>query len=100
MRLQIQAAINKINGWYKRVRASGTPFADSNYLPNPSINIDPILVKDLVQADFNWRVSAGREKYGTYLQVEDGRDPLIDLYQELWDSIMYLRKELYRRYGK
>jgi len=75
-------------------------FADSNYLPIPTANIDSILVKDLVQADFDQRISVGLEKYGTYLQVNDGRDPLIDLYQELWDSIIYLRKELYHRYGK
>jgi hypothetical protein len=46
----------------------------------------------LVIADIQARVAAGREKYGTTLQANNGRDALLDLYQELIDAVFYVRQ--------
>ncbi len=51
----------------------------------------------LVFQDLLDRVKCGREKHGTYLQVENGRDALIDAYQEIMDALFYLRQEIERR---
>lgn len=74
-------------------------FANSRSQPAPQPN-ESINVKDLVEQDFHERVQFGKVKYGTYLKVDDGRDPLVDLYQELWDAIMYTRKALYQKYDR
>ena len=50
------------------------------------------IIVDIVLADIRERAEAGKLKYGTYLQANNGRDPLWDLYQELIDSVMYLRQ--------
>lgn len=64
-------------------------------IPNgyPSIN-------DLVVADLRARKAAGLRKYGTTLQGMNGRDALIDAYQEALDLTQYLRQELFERYGE
>lgn len=54
-------------------------------------------VLDQVVADLQARAEFGKEKYGTYLEVHNGRDPLWDAYQEALDLCMYLRQELMRR---
>ena len=57
-------------------------------------------VWDLVLEDIKERDENGRLKYGIRLQPFNRRDPLIDLYQELLDAVVYLRQLLYERYGK
>lgn len=42
-----------------------------------------------VSADLKHRAKVGRSKYGTYLTTGNGRDALIDLYEELLDAYMY-----------
>jgi hypothetical protein len=54
-------------------------------------------VADFVLADIQSRVDAGYKKYGTFLETDNGRDPLWDLYQELIDAIFYLRQEILER---
>jgi hypothetical protein len=54
----------------------------------------------LVMADMEQRRQMGIAKYGTPLQVDNGRDHLIDLYQELLDACVYLRAEIERRAGR
>lgn len=54
-------------------------------------------VWDLVLADMRDRDAAGRAKYGTPLQPHNGRDPLVDLYQELLDAVVYARQEIQER---
>jgi hypothetical protein len=49
-------------------------------------------VLDLVLADITERSEAGRIKYGTYLETNNGRDALWDAYQEAIDLCMYLRQ--------
>lgn len=45
------------------------------------------LIPDMLARD-----SMGRQKYGTALQVENGRNPLADAYQEALDAIAYTRQ--------
>lgn len=42
-----------------------------------------------LREDLFERSEMGTKKYGTPLRVHNGRDPLVDLYQELQDAIMY-----------
>lgn len=40
------------------------------------------------------RAQMGREKYGTYLLTNNGRNALVDAYQEALDMIVYLRQAI------
>ena len=51
----------------------------------------------LVIADLRARDVAGRKKYGTTLQTNNGRDALVDAYQEALDLAMYLRQAIEER---
>lgn len=51
----------------------------------------------LVVADIQARVEAGKQKYGTVLQADNGRDSLMDAYQEAIDLVMYLRQAIAER---
>lgn len=55
---------------------------------------------DLVMADMAARDRLGRERYGTPLQAGNGRDALVDAYQEALDQAVYLRKEIEERRGR
>jgi hypothetical protein len=52
------------------------------------------VVVDIVLADIRERAETGKEKYGTYLQTNNGRSALWDAYQEAIDLVMYLRQKL------
>ena len=52
---------------------------------------------DLVIDDMRDRDRVGRERYGTPLQVGNGRDPLVDAYQEALDLAVYLRQAIEER---
>lgn len=49
----------------------------------------PLVINDLRERD-----ATGRKKYGTTLQSHNGRDALIDAYQECLDMAMYLRQAI------
>lgn len=51
----------------------------------------------LVLKDMEERRLHGIEKYGVPVQPFNGRDPLVDLYQELLDACVYLRQEIEQR---
>ena len=51
----------------------------------------------LVMADMQQRDEDGRRKYGTPLQPHNGRDALVDAYQEALDLAVYLRQAIYER---
>jgi len=51
-------------------------------------------VLDLVIDDFRRKAEMGKHKYGTYLETNNGRNPLIDAYQEAIDLCMYLRQAI------
>lgn len=48
-------------------------------------------------ADLLERGEFGRRKYGTPLQVANGRDPLADAYEEVLDALAYLAQDELRR---
>lgn len=52
---------------------------------------------DLVIQDMQQRDQVGRERYGTPLQAFNGRDALVDLYQELLDAVVYCRQLIEER---
>jgi hypothetical protein len=54
----------------------------------------------LVIEDMKARDEFGRQKYGGPLQPFDGRDNLADVYQELLDACVYMRKLIFERDGK
>lgn len=67
---------------------------DEQVPPTPN---DKAAVWDLVIADMKARDQVGRERYGTPLQAFNGRDALVDAYQEALDLVVYLRQEIEER---
>jgi hypothetical protein len=67
--------------------------------PAPQRNTHPA-VWPLVLADMRQRDQMGRDRYGTPLQPHNGRDALVDLYQELLDAAVYCRQVIYERDGR
>jgi len=49
-------------------------------------------IAKLIQKDIESRAEVGKNKYGERLKANNGRDALVDLYQELLDACMYLRQ--------
>ncbi len=47
-----------------------------------------------VLKDIKERVQAGKQKYGTNLKTNNGREALWDAYQEAIDLVMYLKQAL------
>jgi hypothetical protein len=52
---------------------------------------------DLVVADMKERDAMGERKYGRRLRAGDGRDHLVDAYQEALDLAVYLRQQIEER---
>lgn len=67
--------------------------------PPPAHNDGPA-VWDLVMADMRERDATGRARYGTRLQPHNGRDAMVDAYQECLDLCVYLRQAIYERDGR
>lgn len=63
----------------------------------PPVPSDRPAIWDLVVADMQARDKVGRERYGTPLQAHNGRDALVDGYQEVLDLAVYLRQEIEER---
>jgi hypothetical protein len=64
--------------------------------PSPTAsNSRPIW--ELVVADMLDRDHVGRQRYGTPLQANNGRDALLDAYQEALDLVVYLRQAIEER---
>lgn len=61
--------------------------------PPPVVNDSPA-IWDLVIADMRQRDTDGLRKYGTRLQANNGRDALVDAYQEALDLCVYLRQAI------
>jgi len=79
--------------------------------PPPAKNKNGVVVLDLVMndiragkiniaadclagvlTDLERRSKEGEKKYGTQLHTNNGRDALIDFYQEILDAIVYIRQ--------
>lgn len=58
-----------------------------------------VVILDLVKKDLIDRAETGNKKYGTYLMSHNGRDALMDAYQEVLDLAMYLRQKIYEDRG-
>jgi hypothetical protein len=54
-------------------------------------------ITDLLIRDLSERQAFGTQKYGEPLRAFNGRDPLVDAYQELIDLLLYLRQYLTER---
>lgn len=76
--------------WYDRLAGITGPQKPPEPNAGPS-------VWDLVIADMRERDAFGRRKYGTPLQPGNGRDALVDAYQEALDLCVYLRQAIYER---
>lgn len=71
----------------------------ADHQPDPVPNASrPIW--DLVIEDMRARDTTGRLRYGTPLQAHNGRDPLVDAYQEALDLVVYLRQAIAERDGR
>lgn len=55
------------------------------------------VVVGLVVDDMRRRDQIGRQRYGTPLTVDNGRDHLVDMYQELLDASVYTKAEILKR---
>lgn len=69
---------------------------DTTAQPAPTPNDKPA-VWALVMQDMAERDQFGLDKYGTRLQPFNGRDALVDAYQEALDLVVYLRTAIYER---
>ena len=65
--------------------------------PQPTPQPGRVDVVPLVLDDLRERGELGQAKYGTPLQTHNGRDPLIDAYQEVLDLSVYLRQTIAER---
>jgi hypothetical protein len=51
-------------------------------------------IADLVIQDIKARKAKGMNQYGVPLQANNGRNSLLDLYEELLDAVQYLKQHL------
>ena len=80
---------------------SGSEWIDDwtvKHQPKPEGRGDRVV--DKVINDFIQRSEVGKQRYGTYLRICNGRDALIDAYQEAIDLVMYLRQAIMEREEK
>lgn len=68
--------------------------------PQPHPTRGNAVVLKMVMDDLNARAEQGRVKYGHYLETNNGRDALMDAYQEALDLCMYLRQAIAERDDK
>lgn len=69
--------------------------ANTSSQPAPSPGRQSIT--DAVIEDMLQRREQGTKKYGTELQSHNGRDALVDAYQEALDLVMYLKQAILER---
>ncbi len=67
--------------------------------PIPQLSDSPA-IWELVIQDMQERDKVGRLKYGVPLQAFNGRNALIDAYQEVLDLAVYLRQLIYEQEAK
>lgn len=65
--------------------------------PQPAPTGDGLCVWDLVIQDMQARDAKGARRYGTPLRTDNGRDALVDAYQNALDLVVYLRQALAER---
>lgn len=75
------------------------PLADGNTSPEvwPLVfGSTALAIPDWLRADMRERHELGVKKYGTPLRVWNGRDPVVDAYQEALDLVVYATQALER----
>jgi hypothetical protein len=65
--------------------------------PVPVWQANGTAIQDLVIQDMRERKAIGEARYGTPLQAHNGRDALVDAYQEALDLCCYLRQAIEER---
>lgn len=60
----------------------------------PTVVPGGAFIHELVMADLQRRMDIGTERYGTPLQAHNGRNPLLDAYEELLDLLCYFKQRL------
>lgn len=58
--------------------------------PPPSVAALHATYRDVID-DMTARDALGRERYGTPLTTNNGRDHVVDMYQELLDAVVYMK---------
>ena len=66
-------------------------------VPQPEPEAGKVDIWPLVIEDISDKVKSGKIKYGTVLQSHNGRDALLDAYQEAIDLVFYLRQLITER---
>lgn len=69
-------------------------------IPQPAPKPGQQMVMWAVISDLQARAEMGKKKYGGYLMTHNGRDALMDAYQEALDLVMYLRQAILERDGE
>lgn len=70
---------------------------------NDAVNQQPsprghgVVVLPYVLEAVRQRAELGKERYGTYLSTDNGRDALVDAFQEAIDLVMYIGQALMER---
>lgn len=65
--------------------------------PQPPPTVGKLEVLGYVVEDLHSRADAGELKYGVRLRTFNGRDALMDAYQEALDLVMYLKQAIMER---
>lgn len=68
------------------------PYIEDQPPPRTENTEDLPVIHELVIADIRDRLAVGTQRYGTPLKPFNGRDALIDAYQEALDLATYLRQ--------
>ena len=68
----------------------------AQHQPVPQSNAEPC-IQDQVIADIEARKQVGFQRYGTLLQPFNGRDALMDAYQEALDLAQYIKQAIVER---
>src|SRR5690606_35640145 len=91
--------------WKRVATGKGHSMKDAHTQGNPAAvpqrapEGDGAIVLHAVMQDLRARAEAGLAKYGTYLRTHNGRDALIDAYQDALDLCMYLKQAIMERGG-
>lgn len=67
---------------YVKLRTSGLPMVNNSAM-------DPVELRAAIIRDLESRAQMGEKKYGERLRAFNGRDPQVDLLQELYDALVY-----------
>jgi hypothetical protein len=82
--------VTKSTAWKAKPEREGRE-GDTQAMPVPN---DHPPIHDLVVEDILQRQALGIRRYGTPLQPHNGRQALVDLYEELLDAAVYCRQAI------